>query len=67
MKVLHLEENHPALIEGLKLLGLQNDLAYGDSLDEVLAKIGQYDGLIIRSKYPIDAAFFIRFGRTKII
>jgi len=67
MKVLHLDENHPALIEGLKLLGLQNDLAYGDSLDEVLAKIGQYDGLIIRSKYPIDAAFLAHAKKLKFI
>ena len=27
MKVLHIEENHPSLIEGLNLLGFQNDLA----------------------------------------
>ena len=50
MKVLHLEENHPALIEGLQALGFQNDLAYTDSLDEIMAKLDQYDGLIIRSK-----------------
>lgn len=67
MKVLHLEENHPALIEGLRVLGIQNDLAYDDSLDEVLAKLDQYDGLIIRSKYPIDETFLTYAKKLKFI
>lgn len=67
MKVLHLEENHPALIEGLRVLGIQNDLAYDDSLDEVLAKLDQYDGLIIRSKYPIDETFLACAKKLKFI
>lgn len=67
MKVLHLEENHPALIEGLRVLGIQNDLAYDDSLDEVLAKLDQYDGLIIRSKYPIDETFLTCAKKLKFI
>jgi D-3-phosphoglycerate dehydrogenase len=67
MKVLHLEENHPALIEGLKALGFQNDTAYTDSLDKILAKLDQYDGLIIRSKYPINTAFLTRAKKLKFI
>ena len=67
MKVLHLEENHPALIEGLQALGFGNDAAYTDSLDEILAKIDQYDGLIIRSQYPIDEDFLSRAKKLKFI
>jgi len=67
MKVLHLEENHPALIEGLQALGFENDAAYTDSLHEILAKIDQYDGLIIRSKYPIDEDFLSRAKKLKFI
>ena len=67
MKVLHLEENHPALIEGLQALGFENDEAYTDSLDEILAKIDQYDGLIIRSKYPINEDFLSRAKKLKFI
>ena len=67
MKVLHLEENHPALIEGLQALGFENDAAYTDSIDEILAKIDQYDGLIIRSKYPIDEDFLSRAKKLKFI
>jgi len=67
MKVLHLEQNHPALIEGLQALGFENDAAYTDSLDEILAKIDQYDGLIIRSKYPIDEDFLFQAKKLKFI
>ena len=67
MKVLHLEENHPTLIEGLQALGFQNDVAYKDSLKEIRAKIDQYDGLIIRSKYPIDEDLLARAKKLKFI
>ena len=67
MKVLHIEENHPSLIEGLDLLGLQNDLAFDDSLPEVLAKIGMYDGLILRSKFKIDETFLLHARNLKFI
>lgn len=67
MKILHVEENHPALIEGLNVLGFQNHLAYGDSLDEILTKIDQFDGLIIRSKYPIDQFFLAQAKKLKFI
>ena len=67
MKVLHIEENHPSLIEGLDLLGLQNDLAIDDSLPEVLAKIGAYDGLILRSKFKIDETFLLHAKNLKFI
>ena len=67
MKVLHLEENHPTLIEGLQALGFQNDAAYNDSLKEIRAKIDQYDGLIIRSKYPIDEDLLAQARKLKFI
>ena len=67
MKVLHLEENHPTLIEGLRALGFQNDAAYNDSLKEIRAKIDQYEGLIIRSKYPIDEDLLARAKKLKFI
>jgi D-3-phosphoglycerate dehydrogenase len=67
MKVLHLDENHPTLIKGLQALGFKNDAAYTDSLAEILAKIDQYEGLIIRSKYPIDEDFLARAKKLKFI
>ena len=67
MKVLHLDENHPALVEGLQALGFQNDLAFNDSLEEIMAKVHQYEGLIIRSKYPIDETFLACAKKLKFI
>ena len=67
MKVLHVDENHPALIEGLKNLGFQNDLAYKDPLESILARIDQYDGLIIRSRFPVDEAFLLNAKKLKFI
>ena len=52
---------------GLNLLGLQNDLAFDDSLPEVLAKIGSYDGLILRSKFTIDKEFLLHAKNLKFI
>ncbi len=67
MKVLHIEENHPSLTKGLDLLGFQNDLAFNDSLPEVLAKIDAYDGLILRSKFKIDKTFILHAKNLKFI
>jgi D-3-phosphoglycerate dehydrogenase len=50
MKILHLDSNHPALIEQLNFLGCTNDEDYTSSKAEVEAKIHLYDGLIIRSQ-----------------
>jgi D-3-phosphoglycerate dehydrogenase len=67
MKVLHVDENHPALVEGLKKLGFQNDLAYKDNLTSILTKIDQYEGLIIRSRFPVDEAFLLNAKKLKFI
>ena len=68
MKVLHLEENHPTLIEGLQALGLQNDEAYNEyPLKEIRAKIDQYEGLIIRVNTPIDVDLLARAKKLKFI
>ena len=67
MKVLHVDENHPALVEGLKKLGFQNDMAYKDNLTSILTKIDQYEGLIIRSRFPVDEAFLLNAKKLKFI
>lgn len=56
-KILHVDENHPCLIAGLEALGFKNDTAYHTPLEELLKKIDQYTGLIIRSRFPIDQQF----------
>lgn len=57
MKVLHLDTNHPLLIKQLDALGFQNDEDYNSSKAEIEAKIANYNGIIIRSRFSIDKTF----------
>ena len=67
MKILHLDTNHPILIEQLNSLGFTNDEDYTSSKAEVIAKIHLYDGLIIRSRFSIDASFLEKAKNLKFI
>ncbi|MGB5498611.1 MAG: 2-hydroxyacid dehydrogenase [Maribacter sp.] len=67
MKVLHLDTNHPLLIEQLGLLGFQNDVDYTSSKEEIQRKVHAYDGLIIRSRFTIDASFLDKATNLKFI
>ncbi len=67
MKVLHLDTNHPLLIEQLNLLGFQNDEDYTSPKRAVEEVIGDYDGLIIRSRFSIDQAFLEKANHLKFI
>jgi D-3-phosphoglycerate dehydrogenase len=57
MKILHLDTNHPLLINQLNNLGFINDEDYTSSKREIEEKIHLYDGLIIRSRFSIDTHF----------
>ena len=57
MKILHLDTNHPLIIEQFKELGFQNDEDYTSSKKEIEKKIYVYDGIIIRSRFIIEASF----------
>ena len=67
MKVLHLDSNHPLLIEQLAALGHTNHEDYSSSKETIEAKIHQYDGLIIRSRFRIDAPFLDKATKLKFI
>ena len=67
MKILHLDTNHPILIAQLNSLGFTNDEDYTSSKDEIVAKINLYDGLIIRSRFSIDASFLEKGKNLKFI
>ena len=54
MKILHLDTNHPLLLNQLNDLGFTNDEDYTSSKQEIEAKIHNYDGFIIRSRFKID-------------
>ena len=67
MKILHLDSNHPLLIEQLTDLGHTNHEDYNSSKKAVEAKIHLYDGLIIRSRFRIDAGFLDKATKLKFI
>lgn len=67
MKVLHLDTNHPLLIDQLNDLGFINDEDYTSSKEEIEAKIKTYDGIIIRSRFIIDQQFLDAAPNLKFI
>ncbi|WP_341220184.1 2-hydroxyacid dehydrogenase [Polaribacter atrinae] len=67
MKILHLDSNHALLINQLNDLGYQNDEDYISSKEEIIAKIHNYDGFIIRSRFSIDKAFLDKATNLKFI
>jgi len=67
MKVLHLDNNHPLLIEQLQAAGFQNDENYKGSKQEIESIIDQYDGVIVRSRFKIDKSFLEAATNLKFI
>ena len=67
MKILHLDTNHPLLIDQLNDLGFKNDEDYTSSKTEIEAKIHNYDGIVIRSRFSIDKPFLDRAVNLKFI
>jgi len=67
IKVLHLDENHPLLLEEFEKIGFENHRDYSSPREVILDKIGTYQGLILRSRIPIDKAFLDRAGELQFI
>lgn len=67
MRILHLDTNHPLLIQQLDAIGFVNHEDYTSSKGEIETKISEYDGLIIRSRFSIDKQFMEKATRLKFI
>jgi len=67
VNILHLDENHPLLISQLAELGHTNHEDYTSSKAEIEAKIHEYDGFIIRSRFKIDEHFLAKATNLKFI
>ncbi|CAM1373694.1 Hydroxyacid dehydrogenase [Tenacibaculum litopenaei] len=67
MKVLHVDSNHPVLLQELRDYGFQNDEAYQESKESIMERIADYDGLIIRSRFTIDPTFLDCATKLKFI
>ncbi|NQZ42726.1 MAG: hydroxyacid dehydrogenase [Flavobacteriaceae bacterium] len=67
MKVLHLDTNHPLLLDEFEKLGYENHEDYTAPKSAIEEKIQHYDGIIIRSRFTIDAPFLDRATKLKFI
>ncbi len=67
MKVLHLDTNHPLLLEQLAALGFENTEEYTADKNKVQAMVHQFDGIILRSRFKIDRAFLDKATNLKFI
>jgi D-3-phosphoglycerate dehydrogenase len=67
MRILHLDENHPLLVNDLEKAGFQNTLAYTESKSEIESILNDYDGLVVRSRFPIDASFLAKGTNLRFI
>ena len=67
MKILQLDKNHPLITEQLSAKGFEIDDDFSSSYDDVLKKIAAYDGIIIRSRIPIDRNFIEHGKNLKFI
>ena len=67
MKILHLDTNHDLLINQLNTLGYINDEDYTSSKSDIEAKIHNYDGIVLRSRFTIDKQFLDAAKKLKFI
>ena len=67
MRILHIDSNHELMIEQLKAAGHINDEDYTSTKEEIEAKIDQYEGVVIRSRFKIDKQFLDAATNLKFI
>ena len=67
MKCLIIDEMHPSIVPGLEQLGFEADYVPGISRQDIVARIQQYDGLIVRSKTSIDAELLNAADKLKFV
>ena len=67
MKILLLDKNHPLITEQLSEKGFVLEEDFSSSYEQVLEKIYLYEGIIIRSRIPLDAHFLEKAKNLKFI
>ena len=67
MKVLHLDENHPSLAIGIAKLGLENHFDFSSGVKKICKQIDAFEGLVIRSRFPIDRVFLGKATKLQFI
>lgn len=67
MKILLLDKNHPLITEQLLAKNFVLEEDFTSSYDEVCDKINDYDGIIIRSRIPLDKNFLEKGKNLRFI
>jgi D-3-phosphoglycerate dehydrogenase len=67
VKILHLDKNHPLLIEQLTKAGYKNEEDYTSSKSDIEQIISGYDGIVIRSRFKCDSTFIDAGTNLKFI
>ena len=67
IKILHIDSNHPLLWDELQAAGFQNEADFTSSKETIEAKIANYHGIIIRSRFKIDKNFIDKAHNLQFI
>ena len=67
MRILLIDTNHQLLQTGLEKLGCSFDEDYISTKQQIEEKIGNYEGVVIRSRFNIDRQFLDKATRLKFI
>lgn len=67
MKVLFIDDTHPALRNGLEANGIECDYNENYTSEEIHAIVNEYDGLVVRSKFIIDKPLLEKAAKLKFI
>lgn len=67
MIILQIDKNHPLIVEQLTAKGFVIEEDHTSTYDQILDKIENYEGIIIRSRIPIDANFLSMATNLKFI
>ena len=67
IKILHIDSNHPLLWEQLEQASFNNEADFTSSKQEIEAKIENYHGIVIRSRFKIDKTFLDKATNLQFI
>jgi D-3-phosphoglycerate dehydrogenase len=66
-RILHIDGNHPVLKSQLETAGFSNEDDFTSTKQEIEAKIANYEGIVIRSRFKIDKQFIDKAVNLKFI
>lgn len=67
IKILHIDSNHPLLWNQLEEAGFQNEADFSSTKEAIEAKIHNYNGIVIRSRFKIDKVFLDKASNLQFI